>query len=183
MSQDSSKAASASSAPAGPIDLVEYLDKAGTHCMNEDSKHCLENCLKTPKRDDGSLFLRSSADEQLLLHLAFTMPMKLNSLYIQAPADAGPSSVKLFVNRKNLDFDGAEEESAEQSISLTADILKGVKPIKLNFVKFQKVSSLSLFFPGNLEDEDRTQINRIEVWGTPPPTEGSKVKAGCSCDH
>eukprot|EP00457_Paulinella_chromatophora_P011737 gb/GEZN01011895.1/.p1 GENE.gb/GEZN01011895.1/~~gb/GEZN01011895.1/.p1 ORF type:complete len:178 (+),score=32.00 gb/GEZN01011895.1/:301-834(+) len=171
----------ASPAPAGPVDLAEYIYKEGTHCMNEDAKNTLNNCIKSPARENDNLFLQSSADGQLLVTVAFSMPMKLSGIIINGPVDSGPSSVKLFANHKNIDFDMAEEENGEQNIPLSKEQLKGEKPIPLRFVKFQKVSSLSLFFPGNHADEDTTKISKIVFIGTPPPTEGSKVKAGCSC--
>jgi len=85
----------------------------------------------------------------------------------------GPESIRLFVNKPTLDFDGAEEESPVQELKITADHLNGA-PIELRYVLFQKVLSLTIFIPGNIGGGDVTALSCIKIIGTPAPQEGAK---------
>lgn len=55
----------------------------------------------------------------MLLNLAFASHVKLHSIAIQAPGNAGPKTVKLFANiTRPLDFDSAESTAATQELKL-----------------------------------------------------------------
>ena len=43
---------------------------------------------------------------------------------------------------------------------------------------FQKVSSLTVFVPGNAGDHETTALRRVLVLGTPVPQEGSRPTEG-----
>ena len=113
--------------------------------------------------------MESDTDEQLLIKIPFTQVVKLHSLLLQyQERDFAPSSIKLFVNRPNIGFDEASDESGTQNFpELDAtDVLEG-KPIPVKFVKFQKVSSVTVFVESNFECEDVTRVSKLVLFGTP----------------
>nr|XP_054508126.1 thioredoxin-like protein 1 isoform X2 [Agelaius phoeniceus] len=66
--------------PKGYMDLLPFINKAGCECLNESDEHGFENCL----RKDSS-YLESDCDEQLLITVAFSQPVKLYSMKLQGP--------------------------------------------------------------------------------------------------
>lgn len=107
--------------------------------------------------------------------------MKVAGLAVKAPADKGPSSVKVcgrgashtrepahesfscvqvFGNPISLDCDTAKAQSGAQTVALTAEQLTGGSRVELRFVLFQKVTALGLFFPANHEGAPRQRGSR-----------------------
>lgn len=128
----------------GHIDLVGLIYKPGSECLNESDQHTFVNCLT----NNGD-YLESDCDEQLILNLAFSQPVKLHSIKVKGPVDNGPKIMKLFLNQtRTLDFDQADAMEAVQLIELSPKDLADAKPILLKYVKFQNVNNLivSLFF-------------------------------------
>ncbi|XP_054149304.1 thioredoxin-like protein 1 isoform X2 [Melozone crissalis] len=75
--------------PKGYMDLLPFINKAGCECLNESDEHGFENCL----RKDSS-YLESDCDEQLLITVAFSQPVKLYSMKLQGPDNGqGPKSI------------------------------------------------------------------------------------------
>jgi hypothetical protein len=90
--------------------LVGLINKSQSECLNQSDSHSWENVLSSSGKH-----LESDVDEQLLLYVSFTQPVKLHSLVIQGPSDNGPKKVKLFINQtRTLDFDSAESCQAIQ---------------------------------------------------------------------
>lgn len=109
------------------------------------AKDALLAVLSVPEEGEVEA-LRSDADEQLLISIQLAQPSKISSIRIAAPeAATAPSTVKLFVNRDHLAFDDVEDLPPTQVLELS-----GVSAeLKLNFVKFQNVSTLTVFIEGN----------------------------------
>ena len=84
--------------------LNHLFSKSACYCLNEDSV-----CSHTNLFDGESANpLKSNADEQLLLHLAFNQTVKLVSITFGVPSNEEcPHNVKLFINKNNLGFDEA----------------------------------------------------------------------------
>jgi len=149
----------------GMMDLSTFIDKAQSECLNEDDDHPYAHCLTS-----GGGFLQSDCDEQLILALAFNQGVKLHSLKIKAPQDKGPKTLRIFMNQPNtLDFDKADSMVATQDLILTPDQLNG-SVIPLKFVKFQNVKGIQFFFKDNQEGGEVTQIDYLNVIGTPIDT-------------
>jgi PITH domain len=90
-----------------PVDITSQLSKTGCSCLNEDQRFPHTNLFI----GDHTLPLRSDADEQLLLQLAFMQTMKLASIEIGVPDNGHcPHTVKLFCNKQNMGFDDAQGE-------------------------------------------------------------------------
>jgi hypothetical protein len=148
-------------------DLAEYISWPELECLNQQPSHPVTNVLKQGYREDDGLFLESDTDEQLLIHITFNQAVKLSSLVIRSHETKGkaPRRVRLFINRPSLGFSEAESEPAPQEIDLTDKELEGT-PVQLRFVKFQNVTTLSIFVADNQEEEDTTVIQKIALYGT-----------------
>ncbi|KAJ7393800.1 Thioredoxin-like protein 1 [Desmophyllum pertusum] len=148
----------------GHMDLGIFISKNGCECLNESDDHHLSAALAK-----GPDYLESDCDEQLLVTISFNQAIKLHSLKIQGPDDGrGPKSIKLFTNlTKSMDFDSAESFQAVFTLELTPDDLIEDVIIPLKYVKFQNVSSLTLFFQNNQGGEETTAVNYIGFIGSP----------------
>jgi len=147
-------------APLGMKDLVSFIDKTKTECLNE-----VDGTL-TCALEDVPGELKSDCDEQLLIRTAFTQPIRLHSIRFDAGGDVeeAPKTVRLFVNVTNpLDFDDAESAPATQELELESSSLD--KPIPLRFVKFQNVQNLTVFIQDNIGDKEQTALSRLQFIG------------------
>lgn len=164
--QESGSSEGGSSQPYGPhVDLTSFITKSGCECLNESDDHPLANCLDNNKQT----YLESDCDEQLIITLSFSQPIKLHSIKLKAPEDYGPKILKLFMNQpRSLDFDKAVSSEAVQQIDLApSDLTDDAKPVQLKYVKFQTVNSLTIFVENNQGGKDTTRINQIILIGSP----------------
>ncbi|KAE8636665.1 hypothetical protein XENTR_v10003075 [Xenopus tropicalis] len=150
--------------PRGYMDLLPFVHKAGCECLNESDDHGFENCL----RKDPT-YLESDCDEQLLMTVAFSQPVKLYSMKLQGPDNGqGPKYVKIFINLpRSMDFDEAMRSEPTQAVELSADDIKEDSIVPLRYVKFQNVNSVTLFVQSNQGDEEATRITYLTFIGTP----------------
>ena len=77
---------------------------------------------------------------------------------------SGPRLIKLFSNKPQIDFTDAEDMKPAQQIVLKSKQLKGDK-IQLKALKFQRCSSLQIFFVDNQKESEFTFVNRIGLIG------------------
>ncbi|CCH44696.1 hypothetical protein BN7_4264 [Wickerhamomyces ciferrii] len=139
----------------------------------------IKNAIRSkPDVSSGGTAIVSDADEQLLLHIPLTNIGKVYSILIKSkkPATDGevevdevqkPTKVKVWNNRTSIlgfeDTDGTttqhEEELSEESWDEN-----GWYEVKFKYVRFQKVSSIDLFFEGE-DDEKHTLIDKIVLIG------------------
>ncbi|XP_023693812.1 thioredoxin-like protein 1 isoform X2 [Paramormyrops kingsleyae] len=150
--------------PKGYMDLMPFVNKAGCECLNESDDSGFDNCLVK-----DSSYLESECDEQLLITMAFSQPVKLFSMKLQSSDLAhAPKSVKIFINLpRSMDFDDAERSEATQTLELTDEDFKEDSLIPLRYVKFQNVNSVTLFIKSNQGDEETTKVNYLTFIGTP----------------
>jgi len=120
--------------------------------------------------------VRSDCDEQLLINITLAQPSKISSIRIAAPeAASAPSNIKLFVNRTGLAFEDVEDLPPTQVLTLQG----AADELKLNYVKFQNVTTLTVFIEGNQGDEEATTLSRFHLVGTPIHTTNmSELKKG-----
>lgn len=146
----------------GHMDLVSFIHKSGCECLNESDDHPFTNCLQS-----GASYLESDCDEQLIISLAYTQPVKLHSLIIKAPADQGPKTLKIFINQPNtLDFDKADSSEPIQVVNLEPKDLEG-EVVGLRYVKFQNVQNLQIFVKSNQTCAETTIIEQLTIIGSP----------------
>jgi len=147
----------------GHQDLATLIAKSSSECLNESDEHPFTNCLT-----NTASYLESDVDEQLILNIALTQPIKLFALRFKAPVTNGPKTVKLFINQPHtLDFDAADSMEPVQSLELTSKDLEGPKPVQLRYVKFQNVSSLTVFIKDNQTGADLTRLDLLQLIGSP----------------
>ncbi|XP_022084619.1 thioredoxin-like protein 1 [Acanthaster planci] len=148
------------------MNLVSLIDKSSVECLNQSNEHDFEACLTNDDR-----YLESDCDEQLIITVGFIQNVKLHSLKITGPEGFVPKTVKIFINQiKTLDFDKAEKSEAVQVLDLTKDDVLEDVVIPLRFVKFQNVSSVTLFVRDNQGMEDTTRIRHLAFIGLPIST-------------
>ena len=97
---------------------------------------------------------------QLLLTIQLRQCYKLHSIKLAAPSDgSAPSTVKLFVNKVDMDFNDAEDLPPTQTLEL-----KGTSAtLPLQFTKFQSVNTITVFLENNQGDTESTALSRLEV--------------------
>uniref|UniRef100_K3WS93 PITH domain-containing protein n=1 Tax=Globisporangium ultimum (strain ATCC 200006 / CBS 805.95 / DAOM BR144) TaxID=431595 RepID=K3WS93_GLOUD len=142
-------------------DLTDSFSRSECYCLNENPSHPFGNLFI----GDGTLQLKSDADEQLILHLEFQDAVKIHSINIMAPpGETAPRVVKLFANRTSLGFSDAGDIEPTQTIELTDEDLEPNKEIELRFVKFQRVKSVTIFVEENNGAEE-TVISSLKLFG------------------
>lgn len=152
--------------PKGQISLNPFIDASGTECLNESDDHKITHAFEAK----GG-FLESDVDAQLLMTIGFNQLMKIHSLKVVADGPKAPKTIKLFANLPNSpDFDSAESMTAVQEFTLTDEDMKEESIINLKYVKFQSISSLTMFVKDNQGDEETTQIQRLLFIGSPVST-------------
>uniref|UniRef100_A0A3Q3WU53 PITH domain-containing protein n=1 Tax=Mola mola TaxID=94237 RepID=A0A3Q3WU53_MOLML len=127
--------------PKGYMDLMPFISKTGCECLNESDDCGFDNCLTK-----DSSYLESDCDEQLLITIAFTQPVKLFSMKLQSSDFAqSPKVVKVFINLpQSMGFDDAERSDATQVLELSEEDYKEDGLIPLRYVKFQNVQSVTV---------------------------------------
>lgn len=94
------------------MDLSSFIMKQQCECLNESDYHTFPQCLNS----DGG-YLQSDEDEQLIISIAFSQPVKVHSLKIKAPAENGPKNMKLFINQpRTIDFEMANSNTCVQDL-------------------------------------------------------------------
>ena len=147
---------------ANMTDLEPLITWASCEVLNANSKTPLGNALKQGMRDQETLIVESDADEQLLLSVALPAPVKLHSIALEA-AENAPKSVKLFINKPDMNFDDAEGTPCTQALDMTGS---GGK-YTLKFVSFQFVQHLTIFVSDNMADDEVTNLEAVRLYGQP----------------
>ena len=133
-------------------------------CLNMDDE-CNVRSLFV-ENVDGSVF--SDIDPQLLIHVPFKAPVRLNGIRFIYSEGAGgervPDEIKMFTNRISLGFEDAESLPALQTISYS-DIISG-KTIPLKVALFQNVTSIQLFVNSNKGGCDKSEMGKIKLFGS-----------------
>ncbi|MCJ1283935.1 hypothetical protein MMC26_003266 [Xylographa opegraphella] len=130
--------------------------------------------------------LTSDADEQLLMTVPFAGTVKLHSVLVRSStSDSAPKTLKLFLNRDDLDFDAAGVLPPTQVLTLsqTSDI----QEVPVKRALFGNTYSLTLFFEDNYGN-DSTEIHYLAFKGdftklTREPVEVLYEKAANPRDH
>ncbi|KAL8645501.1 MAG: hypothetical protein Q9226_007274 [Calogaya cf. arnoldii] len=96
--------------------------------------------------------LESDADEQLLMFVPFTGVLKLHSVLIRSSEDSSaPKTLKLFLNRDDLDFSTASDLQPTQTLELSQT--SEIQDLPVKRTSFGNTYSLTLFFEDNFGDD------------------------------
>lgn len=147
-------------------DITDLVSKADCYCLNQLSGATWENLFQ----GDDRLVLRSDADEQLLLHVGFMETVKLHSIDFVAPTDdTAPLTVKLYLNRHSMGFSDTDDMEPAQTLELTKEDLVAGSASVLKFVKFQRVTGLSIFVADN-NGAEQSCLSSLRFYGSPVAT-------------
>jgi hypothetical protein len=134
------------------------------------------------KSGEGADWVESDTDEQLMLYVPFQSTVKIHSLQVTSlppsSADEGqdedelpmrPKTLRLYINRAHiLGFEEAEDIDPVQTVTIEPgdwDSKTGTAKVELRFVKFQKVTSLVVFFVDGDGDREKIRVDRLRVFG------------------
>ncbi|CAJ1966147.1 unnamed protein product [Cylindrotheca closterium] len=148
------------------VDLLDFVEKKSCYARNEDPRFPHSNLFI----GDSRLGCKSDADEQLILHIEFNQFVKIHSLKFTAfnqgnEPETSPTVVKLYINRPNLGFEDIDDVDETQALELTSeDLREGSDAMLLKFVKFQRVSSLTIFIEDN-NGGDVSSLGGLKLYG------------------
>ena len=150
--------------------LRQFIDFAGVTCLNENIPGSVKSILKSYQ--DRLLLhptLQSTldGDPELLIHIPFTEAVSITSISIRGPPPseevssiefqtACPRSVRIFVDRDDLDFETAEELEAAMELELVHpdhenEVENGgtIDYVVRNRGRFQNIASVTIFVQEN----------------------------------
>ncbi|KAE8352913.1 PITH domain-containing protein [Aspergillus coremiiformis] len=172
-------------APKPYADITDQYEPKGLELLNRDSEFGTAKTLFDPSKpsalNNGKAkaadWVESDTDEQLMLFVPFKSTLKVHSLQVTSlpPADDDddvpmrPQTIQLYTNRSHvLGFDEADDIPAVQTVTLQPedwDSKTGTAKVDLRFVKFQRVTSLVLFFVDGDGDGEKLRVDRIRIFG------------------
>ncbi|KXS94477.1 hypothetical protein AC578_1712 [Pseudocercospora eumusae] len=170
-------------APRGYGEVTEQVEIKGLDFLNLDGEAGDKRVIFDPskpsaldakgKSSEGKKdYIESDTDEQLMLYIPFQSTLKLHSLQITSiPGEESmrPRTIHLYSNRSHvLGFDEAEDTPATQTIELEEsswDSKTHTAKVELRFVKFQNISSITIFVVDGEGDAEKTRIDRIRLFG------------------
>ncbi|KAI1737148.1 PITH domain-containing protein [Xylaria scruposa] len=122
--------------------------------------------------------LASDVDEQILITVPFTGQVKLHSILLRtSPSASAPRTLRVYINRDDLDFEGAESREPTQVFELSQTSEVQEVPVKKTL--FRATQRLSLFFVDNFgprrsdddgsdsgsEDDAEEEVTRLSYLG------------------
>ncbi|KAK7978313.1 Galactose-binding protein [Apiospora saccharicola] len=151
--------------PALQHSLYQHIDFDGVQTLNEETTGSGKAVLKKTwaERLDLEPEVASDADEQLIVQVPFTGQVKLHSILLRtSPSNSAPRTLKLFINRDDVDFDAAADLPPTQILELsqTGD----VQELPVKRALFSKVTRLTLFIEDNFGDGDE-DVTRFSYLG------------------
>ncbi|KAI1418089.1 DUF1000-domain-containing protein [Hypoxylon sp. FL1857] len=151
--------------PALQHSLYQHIKFDEINTMNEATQDSGKAIVKKTwaERLQTEPELESDADEQILMTIPFTGQVKLHSILVRSsPSDSAPRTLKVFINRDNIDFETAEELAPTQTFELSQT--SEVQELPVKRALFGKVQRLTLFFEDNFGDGDE-DVTRLSYLG------------------
>lgn len=146
--------------------LLPWIDVEGVRGLNEEADGTARRVFRTyDTRLNDDLFVESTeGDAELIIHVPFTAPVKLAAVaIIGGDMGTAPLSVRLHVNREDLDFQSAQDLQPIQQVDLVEDF-HGAVQFPLRAAKLSNVTHLAMHFPASFGGE-QTRIHWIGLWG------------------
>ncbi|KAL2021153.1 hypothetical protein VTK56DRAFT_7459 [Thermocarpiscus australiensis] len=155
-------------APALQFSLYQHINFDEITTLNEAQYGSGKAVVKKTwaERMDPEPELASDVDEQLLINIPFTGQVKLHSILLRtSDSDSAPKTLKVIINRDDVDFPTAEETDGTQTFELSRT--SEVQELPVRRARFNAVRRLTLFFPDNFGDgdEDVTRISYVGFKG------------------
>ena len=142
------------------LHLKNNIDLKNVRGLNLDSSYPISNLFIENE------IVKSSDDEQMILHIPFLCPIKLASINIVATStsDERPNNIHVFVNKPNMNFQDVYDVTPMEILEFPEDDIIRSYKFKLKFTNFQKVQSLVLFIEDNF-GADVTSIESVDFYG------------------
>jgi len=150
--------------PAGITDIKDMIDMPECYARNVAPGFPISNLFI----GDSTLGCKSDADEQLILHIPFTQFVKIHSIQLTefnngSEPESRPTLIKIYANRCNLGFEDVMDVDPTHIVELDGSG-SFKEPFPLKFVKFQRVSSLTLFIEDN-DGGDVSALGGLKLFG------------------
>ncbi|KAI2631884.1 PITH domain-containing protein [Hypoxylon sp. NC1633] len=119
--------------PALQHSLYQHIKFDEINTLNEASIDSGKAIVKKTwaERLDLEPELASDADEQILMTVPFTGQVKLHSILLRtSPSDSAPRTLKVYINRDDIDFETAEELAPTQTLELAQTTEVQELPVK-----------------------------------------------------
>ena len=165
-----------------PMSLLPLIYLPGVYCQNED---IVGSGAKILKVDEEQLSvepsLRSQRDDaELLLHIPFMETVTIQSIMVgrssqlfarsRQQISSPPKTLKVFVDRNDIDFETARVLPAQATIELdtppaSAATRGAVGDIRVPLGRFRDVSSVTLFFANNHCYDDKPCSTEVTYVG------------------
>jgi len=139
--------------------ITHLLSKSSCYCLNEDPRSGHAHLFY----GDNTLALKSDADEQLILHLAFGQTCALKSIFLGVPDDEScPDTVKFFLNQTNIGFGDA---NSDMKPIQSAQLIPG-KDITIDLLpaKWNRTDSITIFVQNN-HGSPISSLHSIRIYG------------------
>lgn len=155
--------------PRGMEVLNGGIDYTSSEALNIGSSNIDLRTLLTAGLAEGQEF-SSDLDSQILLNIQLQNNAKIQTVLLKRPAKIAedsdnqiPTQIKVWANHPNLSFDDTSSIEPQHNGAVTFD--GDWAEIKLKYVRFQNVSTISLLIEGEDEDEC-TNLDRIVFIGS-----------------
>ncbi|KAI0378328.1 DUF1000-domain-containing protein [Hypomontagnella monticulosa] len=151
--------------PALQHSLYDYIAFDGIITLNEARQDTGKAIVRKTwyERMNIEPELISDADEQLIMSIPFTGQVKLHSILIRtSPSDSAPCTLKVFINRDDVDFSLAEQLEPMQTFELSQT--SEIQELPVRRALFGKVQRVALFFEDNF-GHDVTRISYVGFRG------------------
>ncbi|KAK7948944.1 uncharacterized protein PG986_009830 [Apiospora aurea] len=151
--------------PALQHSLYQHINFDAVQTLNEEEPGSGQAVLKKTwaERLEPAPEVASDADEQVIVQVPFTGQVKLHSVLLRtSQSDSAPRTLKLFINRDDVDFDAASELQPTQTLELSQT--SDVQELPVKRALFGKVTRLTLFFEDNFGDGDE-EVTRFSYLG------------------
>ncbi|KAL1620872.1 hypothetical protein UCDDS831_g07810 [Diplodia seriata] len=148
--------------------LYEQVDFSKVNTLNEETPRAGAAILQKTwaQRLEPEPELASDADEQLLMLVPFTGQVRLHAILLRTSAtESAPKTLKVFLNRDDLDFGTAADLPPTQTLELAQT--NDVQELPVKRALFNTTRSLALFFEDNFGagDEDVTRLSYLAFKG------------------
>lgn len=107
--------------------------------------------------------MQSDVDEQLLLKLTFKSSVALTQLRFRAGDGGVPRTIKIFVDKENMDFQDAGD--LNPLIEKELEFQDKEATVKLNGPNFSRVGSLQILVEDNCDGDETTTLARFGIVG------------------
>jgi len=146
--------------------LLPWIDVDNVVGLNEEEAGSAKRVFRPydNRLDDAQFVESTEGDEELLILVPFTAPVKVTGLtVIGGDGATSPSRVRLYINRPDIDFASVYDVEHTQELDIVEDF-HGAVMHPLRAARFISVTHLAIFFPTSIGG-DRTRIHWIGLWG------------------